>query len=94
MKRYRLKALISILLMFLLLFSAFSGALLHIGKTGLILGVPRHVLRDAHALAAIAVCALSAAHVFLNRRFLAREIRALFRRGPAAENEAKNEKSR
>ena len=95
MKRLSLKAILSSLLLLLFLFLAFSGALLHFGKTGLIWGFARHSLRDAHALAAVLICVLIAAHVFLNRRLYLRELRALgSRKADDAKAGGRDEKSR
>jgi|GEM_PF-2268763 len=76
----KVKAIVSSLLLLLLLFLAFSGALLYFGKTGLIWGIARHALRNAHTAAAAVICVLAAAHIFLNRRLYLRELSALSRR--------------
>ncbi|MCL2747248.1 MAG: DUF4405 domain-containing protein [Oscillospiraceae bacterium] len=74
------KAVLSILLLLGFLFMALTGALLYFGKTGMLWGIPRGAWRQAHAVAALALCALVVAHLVLNRRILWRELCALFGR--------------
>jgi len=82
-KQLPVRAIISSLLLLLFLFLAFSGALLHVGKTGLVLGIARHALRDAHAIAALLTCVLIPIHVFFNRRLYLKALRTL--QAPKAE---------
>ena len=78
MKKLRIKAIVSILLMLSFMLLTITGAMLYYGKTGVILGVSRQALRTAHFWSAAAMLALVAAHIVLNSRLLAAEFRALF----------------
>lgn len=94
MKQLPLKAIISSLLMLCFLFLALSGALLFFGKTGLVLGFSRYILRNAHAWTGLAMSILILMHVFLNRRLYLRELHALCGSKPhEAETGARHEKS-
>lgn len=75
-----LRAVISSILILLILFLALTGAILYFGKTGLILGIARYVLREAHFYAAAAMCALIITHLILNLRLYFSELRSLFKR--------------
>ena len=77
MKRTALKAILSTLLILELLFLAFTGVLLHFGKTGMVLGISRGVLREVHFYVAIAMVVFGAAHLVLNRRLYVAGLRAL-----------------
>ena len=87
----KLKAVISGLLLIVFLILTLSGALLHIGKTGMIWGIARHALRDAHALAAVLMLLLLVAHLFLNRRVFLKEWKALLKCGTKNEKHEKRE---
>lgn len=84
MKRIRLKAILSsfLLLMFLLLFA--SGVMLHIGKTGLILGFSRAFLTHFHAWLSLLLLLLICCHLVLNWRMFCMELKKLFDRNPAS----------
>ena len=86
MKKLRLKAILSSLLILVFLFLAFSGALLYFNKTGMVLGMPRGSLRDAHTVAAACTCVLIIAHVILNRRVYRRELESLAKRADTGDN--------
>ena len=79
MKNLPLKALLSSLLLLIFLFLAISGALLYFGKTGMVLGIPRYILRTAHTRAAAGMCVFLAAHIFINRRLYGNELAALIK---------------
>ena len=80
MKKNHIKAMLSGLLLLAFLVLAISGAMLYFGKTGVILGLPRGSLRDAHALTALIMCVLVLAHLFLNRRVFSSELKSLIER--------------
>jgi len=80
MRQLSLKAIISSLLLLIFLFLAVSGSLLYFGKTGMLLGFSRYAWRAAHALAALLICVLISAHIFLNRRLYLKELSALGKR--------------
>lgn len=71
------KAILTTMLIVAFVALAFSGALLHFGKTGVILGISRHALRNAHFVAAVLMCALAITHLVLNRRLYGAELRSL-----------------
>ena len=76
-KKNSIKAIISTILVFLFLCLAFTGALLHFGKTGVVWGIPRGVLSGIHFWAAVLTCALTAAHFMLNFKQYKVQLRAL-----------------
>jgi len=80
MKKLSVKAILSTLLMIVFLIIVFTGALLYFGRTGVVLGFSRHLLREAHFWAAVSMCALEAAHFFLHFRIYRVELRAFRRR--------------
>jgi hypothetical protein len=77
MKLQSVKAILSSLLLLTFIFLAVSGAMLYFGKAGMIFGIARHMIRNAHAWTAFAMCALLLAHIGLNRRVFLSELRAL-----------------
>ena len=77
MKKLPVKAVLSTLLMLLFCYLAFSGALLYFGKTGVILGIPRYVLRETHFWAAASMCVLIPLHLILNLGLYKAELRSL-----------------
>ena len=79
MKKPRIKAILSTLLLLFFLILATTGAMLYFGKTGLVLGFARNTLRVVHALIALLMCLLIAAHLFLNRRAYLKEMKASVR---------------
>jgi len=76
MRRSVLKAILSTLLILTLLILVFSGTLLYFGKTGVVLGVPRYMLRGIHFCAAVLMCVCAAIHLILNRKAYKAELRA------------------
>ena len=86
MKKIRLKAILSSLLILLILFLASSGALLYFNKTGMVIGMARSSLRDAHTIAAGSMCILIAVHLVLNRRLYSKELKALAKRADTRDN--------
>ena len=77
MKSQSIRAIISTLLIILLLCLAFTGALLHFGKTGVVLGIPRSVLRGIHFWVAVSLCVLALVHLILNIKQYKAELRSL-----------------
>ena len=80
MKKAHLKAIVSTLLILSFLFLAFSGALLHFGKTGVVLGMPRGALRTTHFYVAVFACVLIIIHLTLNCGVYLKELRSLWKR--------------
>ena len=80
MKRSHVKAIISSLLLLVFLFLATSGALLYFGKTGVVMGLARNDIRNAHTWAAASMCLLALIHLVLNRRVYFGELKSLFKR--------------
>ena len=79
MKRSAIKAILSILLLFIFLLLVFTGALLYFGKTGVVWGISRYVLREAHFWIAISMCVLIPVHFVLNFRILRSELQIINR---------------
>jgi len=80
MKKLAFKAIISTLLLLIVIFLALTGAMLYFGKTGVILGFSRHVLRNAHTLIGTVLCLFAAVHLGINMRMYRKELFALFKR--------------
>jgi len=80
MKRMRIKALISSMLILLLLAVSVSGAILYFGKTGVVLGFTRAFLLRFHAWCGLLFLAFGACHLALNFKLLTQEIRRLYGR--------------
>ena len=80
MNKLALKAVISTILLLIVLFLALTGAILYFGKTGVILGVSRHVLRNAHTLIGAVLCLFAAIHLGINMRVYRKELLSLFKR--------------
>jgi len=80
MKKFPLKAILSTLLLLVFLFLAASGTMLYFGKTGLIMGIARSAIRDAHTMAAALMCILAVIHLILNRRVYFSELKSLSKR--------------
>jgi len=78
MKKLPVKAIISSLLLLTLLFLAVSGAMLYFGKTGMIMGITRNALRNAHTWGAALMCILCFIHLVLNRRLYFNELKSFF----------------
>ena len=83
MKKPALKVILSTLMIIILLFMAVTGALLYFGKTGMVWGVSRGVLRGVHFYAAISMCVLAVVHFILNFRLYLAGLRAWRKRGDA-----------
>ena len=66
MKHTATKAIVSIVLLLLFVYLAFSGGLLYFSKTGMMLGVSRYTWRESHAWVALLVCVLLVVHFMLN----------------------------
>ena len=66
MKKMRLKAALTCLLLLTLLLLSVSGAMLYFGKTGLILGFPRVFLLRLHLLCAVSFVLFGICHFALN----------------------------
>ena len=77
MKKLSIKAILSVILILIFLILAFTGALLHFGKTGVVLGISRHILRQIHFWIAASMCVLIPVHLFLNLHTLRTELRTL-----------------
>ena len=77
MKLTAVKAILSTILIPDFIILALSGALLYFGKTGVIWGMSRYAIRNAHTVAAVLMCIIIPVHVFINRRIYLAELRAL-----------------
>ena len=77
MKKLSIKAVLSTLLILVFLCLAFTGALLYFGKTGVVLGISRYMLREIHFWVAVTMCALIPVHLILNLRIFRAELRSL-----------------
>jgi len=80
MRKIKLKAVISSLLLLAFLCLAVTGAMLHFGKTGLILGIPRYTLLRIHDWAAIVMVVSVILHFILNLRLFAAGLKSLAKR--------------
>ena len=80
MKLPAIKGIISSLLLLLIICLAITGTILYFGKTGMIWGIPRNVLRNAHTVMAVSMCILVVVHIVLNFRMYRAELRALVRK--------------
>ena len=81
MKKLSAKAVISTLLIIAFLLLAFTGALLYFGRTGMILGFTRHLLREVHFWSAASMCVLVPVHFILNLSVYRSELRSMRGRG-------------
>ena len=81
MKRQSIKVILSTLLMLIVLFLAVTGTMLFFGKTGLVLGISRKVLREIHFYVAVSMCVLVAVHLVLNCKLYLAGLRALLKIG-------------
>ena len=77
MKKQTYKALVSTVMIILFLCMAFTGALLHFGKTGVVWGIPRGVLSNIHFWAAVLMCVFIVLHFISNFRQYKAELRVL-----------------
>ena len=77
MIKLRLKGILSSVLIVLFLVVAVSGAMLYFGRTGLIMGIPRGVIRDAHIWSGFAMTAAVPLHLILNLRVFRGELKSL-----------------
>ena len=89
MKKLRLKAVLSTLLILIFLTLAFTGALLYFGKTGVVLGFSRQMLREAHFWIAVSMCALIPIHLILNLGIYRKELR-MFGKNPKRPDSTKD----
>ena len=80
MKKLPLRAILSTLLILIVLFLAFTGALLYFGKTGVIWGIARGALRGIHFWFAVSMFIAAAAHLVLNCRLYLASLRELMKR--------------
>jgi len=80
MKRLSVKAIVSSLMLLIFMFLATSGAMLYFGKTGVVMGLSRSALRNAHTLAAVLMCILVLIHLILNYRLYFSELKSIFGR--------------
>jgi thiosulfate reductase cytochrome b subunit len=80
MKKLSVKAILSSLLILVFLTLAFTGALLYFGRTGMVLGFSRHLLREVHFWVAVSMCVLIPVHLLLNLRIYWTELQALLRK--------------
>jgi len=87
MKRPCIKAILSSLLIILFFVMAVTGTLLYFGKTGMIWGISRRVLRETHFCLAITLCVLIVIHVVLNFRLYSAELRKLLKRGDTTDDD-------
>ena len=95
MKKKRLKAIISTLLILCLLYLAVTGALMYFGKTGVVMGIARNTLRGSHFWVAFTTVILSIVHLALNFRvFIAEGRAALSGQKPAGRGEVKRTDTR
>jgi len=80
MKKLSVKAILSTLLIIIFLLMVFTGALLYFGRTGVMLGFSRHLLRETHFWVAVFMCLLVPVHLFLNFRTYIAELRSFSKR--------------
>jgi len=80
MKRQQIKGILSTILIFIFLIVAISGIMLHFGRTGMILGIRRGMLRDVHVWAGFLMCLLIPVHLLLNRLLYIGELKSLVKR--------------
>ena len=73
MNRFLLKAVLSAVLLLCLLFLAVSGFAMHFNTTGLVLGLPRYLLRQLHTVCAAVMNAAVLLHLALNLKLLRAE---------------------
>ncbi|MBQ6537193.1 MAG: DUF4405 domain-containing protein [Firmicutes bacterium] len=73
MNRFLLKAVLSAVLLLCLLFLAVSGFAMHFNTTGLVLGLPRYLLRQLHTVCAAVMSAAVLLHLALNLKLLRAE---------------------
>ena len=73
MNRSLLKAVLSAVLLLCLLFLAVSGFAMHFNTTGLVLGLPRYIVRGLHTAGAAVMSAAVVLHFLLNLRTLLAE---------------------
>jgi len=69
-----IKAVLSTLLIISFLCLVCTGLLMYLGKTGVVWGIPRYILRETHFYVAAAMCALIPVHFILNFRVYKSEL--------------------
>ena len=89
MKRPLIKAILSVILVLIFGLLVFTGALLYFGKTGIVWGISRHILREVHFWVAISMCILIPIHFVLNFRILRAEFRMISKDRQKATNDHK-----
>ena len=77
MKHPSVKAILSSLLLLMMLYLGFSGCAMYFGRTGLILGITRHTLRQTHIIVGFVICILALIHFCLNMSLFTAEWRTL-----------------
>ncbi|MBO7668026.1 MAG: DUF4405 domain-containing protein [Firmicutes bacterium] len=75
MNKLLFKAILSTLLFLSLLLLAVTGFAMHFNTTGLVLGLPRHVVRSLHTAGAVFMCVGVLLHLILNLKTLFAEWR-------------------
>ncbi len=80
MKSAKAKAIISTLLIVTALYSMSSGAVLYFLDYGMWLGLTRKFIKDSHALSALIMGFGIIAHLVLNWRLYAREIKTALKK--------------
>ena len=73
MNKPLLKAVLSTLLMISFLLLAVTGFAMHFNSTGLVLGLPRYIVRGLHTAGAAVMSAAVVLHFLLNLRTLLAE---------------------
>lgn len=73
MNKPLLKAILSTLLLLSFLLLAVTGFAMHFNSTGLVLGLPRYIVRSLHTVCAVVMSAAVALHFLLNLKTLLAE---------------------
>lgn len=92
MNRLLIKALLSTMLLLCVLLICLTGGGLYFSHSGLVLGLPRHLVKNLHALCWLAMLAAIIPHFILNLRLFAREWRGAVR-AKAAERTGRDGKA-
>ena len=93
MKKLSAKAILSTLLILIFLTLVTTGTLLYFGRTGVVFGFTRFMLREVHFWIAISLCVLTPVHLILNLRLYRTELRSLRGKKAAGENELTEEEN-
>lgn len=78
-KLLRIRGIVTTLLILACVLATATGGVLFFVKRGMILGMPRHVLYDIHAVSALVMVAAALVHLYLNRKIYKKELKALRR---------------